>query len=129
LQKAGWRIFLDGGHNGDAAQALGQNFAPHTLTLVLGMMAHKDIRAFLDGIAPAVKQIYAVPIAGEPQAARPQDIKAQADALGVPCVIADNWRDALAQIALREAAGGTVLIAGSLYLAGQVLQVITNKAV
>lgn len=114
-------FLLDGGHNPDAANALAlylEDKADKPIEAVIGMMAAKDARRFLSIIAPQLASLTAVPIPGN-------------DCLA-PDVLADLAREAgVADVATAEDVpsalyqlgdGGTVLICGSLYLAGKVLE-------
>jgi dihydrofolate synthase / folylpolyglutamate synthase len=67
--------------------------------------------------------VYGVPIAGHESYA-PVAIKASAEAVGVPGLFADDVKDALKTIARTSDAARppVVLICGSLYLAGTVLE-------
>ncbi|MGD9664597.1 MAG: bifunctional folylpolyglutamate synthase/dihydrofolate synthase, partial [Novosphingobium sp.] len=121
-------IILDGGHNPDAAQVI----AAHISTLespvaaIVGMLANKDAKGFLDPIAPHVSALYAIPVAGHDHHA-PADLAAIAAAAGVAQVhTAEDFTAALRMIASTvnadQPVAKTVLIAGSLYLAGKVLE-------
>jgi len=115
-------VMLDGGHNPSAAEILrvwmeGQ---PSPVTLILGMMKRKDARAFLQSLAPQLAAVIAVPIEGNESYA-PEDLADVARALGIPKFrAARSLSHALDDVP--TAANGTLLIAGSLFLAGQVLK-------
>jgi dihydrofolate synthase/folylpolyglutamate synthase len=108
-------VWLDGGHNESAAQALAEAMAgrpkPH---LILGMLANKDACAFLRLLAPAVRSVSAVPVADHEHHA-PGALAGIARGLGLE---ASAYADVPAAL---ERLNGPVLIAGSLYLAGTVL--------
>ena len=113
-------LLLDGGHNGDAAGAI----AAHLSTLggpihaIIGMMAAKDARRFLQTLAPYLTGVTAVPIAGHDHL-DPAALARLADEAGIATTAtAHSVPEAVEAIR-----GGPepVLIAGSLYLAGQVL--------
>ncbi len=108
-------LWLDGGHNAEAAVAIADAFSGQKLTLIVGLMANKDAEAFLCGISPIVDSVIAVSIPGE-ASHDPFDLAARAASLGLPSEAAEDISSAL-----RRAPGGDVLICGSLYLAGQVL--------
>lgn len=113
-------FILDGGHNPDAAQAIGRALAGRSdLALVMGMMANRPIGEFLDPIAPMIAQIRTVPITGH-ECHSPEAICEAARAHG----IADAQPAQTVQEALASLTPGAkaVLIAGSLYLAGVVLE-------
>lgn len=116
----GAEFILDGGHNPDAAQAISRALAGRSgLALVMGMMANRPITEFLEPIAPMIAQIRTVPITGH-DCHSPEDIAAAAKALGIAdAAPARNVQEALASF---TPGAHTVLIAGSLYLAGVVLE-------
>lgn len=115
----GAEFILDGGHNPDAAQAIARALAGRSdMALVMGMMSNRPIREFLEPVAPLISRIRAVPIPGHDCHA-PEDICRTAQELGITdAAVSQDAPDALRS--LTEAK--TVLIAGSLYLAGEVLR-------
>jgi len=124
----GAEFILDGGHNPDAAQAIAKAFSGRPrLNLVMALMANRPIREVLAPIAPYVARMWAVPIPGH-ECHAPEDIARAARELGVdPVEPAADVKDALTHLSARLEAEGdqapqTVLIAGSLYLAGEVLR-------
>jgi dihydrofolate synthase/folylpolyglutamate synthase len=103
-------VWLDGGHNPDAGQAIARHFAGRQLHLIIGMLASKDPRALIGPLEDNLATIQAVAVAGqECHPAQAFGPSAQA-ASGVAQALAELPDDAL-----------PVLIAGSLYLAGEVL--------
>lgn len=114
-------LWLDGGHNPAAARALAGFLQDQEgrATLVLGLLANKDLDRFLDIIAEHVSTIVAVPVPDHDHHA-PEAIVEAARTRGLPASIAEDVPVALAHIA--AAPPPTVLIAGSLYLAGSVLE-------
>ena len=116
LLATGTRLWVDGGHNPHAAEALAQALAGRKLDLVVGMLEGKDAAEYLRLMAPVAASVKAVPIPGEAchdsahlaELARRVGLKAAA----FPDV----------QSALPACRAGEVLICGSLYLAGQVLK-------
>jgi dihydrofolate synthase / folylpolyglutamate synthase len=111
----GRRVWLDGGHNVDAGLAIARFFdgaAP--LHLITGMLANKDPAAIVAPLRGQLSSLSVVPAPGH-EAHRPEDIAPHAD---LPV-------QAFADVAAALGAlppGGDVLIAGSLYLAGEVLR-------
>lgn len=121
----GTKIWLDGGHNPLAGKALGfqlSKMASKHTTAIVGMMAAKDIRGFLEPLAPYLERLIAVPVPGEKNGADPETILAVAKALGLGGQIASSVEEALALVAKDPAPN--ILITGSLYLAGSVLKSI-----
>ncbi len=117
-------LWLDGGHNPAAGQALATVLGelPQVPTyLICGMLNTKDITGYLRPLAPHVAGLHAVSIPGEaatlPAAAT---AKAALD-VGMTATEAEDVAQALAQI-VGDAPYARVLICGSLYLAGNILR-------
>ena len=121
----GAEFILDGGHNPDATVAIARALDGRPqLDCVLALMANRPIREVLAPMAPLIGRVRAVPIKGH-DCHTPDDLCAAAHELGIADVApAQDVPDALSQIAALPALGEprTVLIAGSLYLAGKVLE-------
>jgi dihydrofolate synthase/folylpolyglutamate synthase len=114
-------VWLDGGHNPAAAQALCSVLAgfDRPVHLIVGMLANKDAHGFLAPLAPYLASIVAIPVPDHDCHAPPA-LAAIARALGVFSAEAQDLASAIAfTAALRDRA--PVLIGGSLYLAGEVL--------
>ena len=113
-------VWVDGAHNPSAAlfiaQALRQLSQGSSVTLVLGMLANKDAAGVLAALAPAVAHVIAVPTPGHAHHA-PETLALLAREAGRPASTAPDLPSALAQ-----ANTPVVLIAGSLYLAGEALR-------
>jgi len=112
----GTRLWLDGGHNPHAAEALAQALAGRKLDLVVGMLEGKDAAEYLRVMAPVAASVKAVPIKGE-ACHDPEHLAELARRVGLK---AQAFPDV--QSALRYCHSPEVLICGSLYLAGQVLE-------
>lgn len=128
LLPAGAELWLDGGHNPLAGRVLADRFRAHNLTerpfyLVLGLLTTKDAAGFLRPFAGRATALYAVPIAGHDSHA-PVALAGMADAVAVPGRTADSVADALKAIArgADRQRPPVVLVCGSLYLAGAVLE-------
>ncbi|KQN40471.1 bifunctional folylpolyglutamate synthase/dihydrofolate synthase [Sphingomonas sp. Leaf407] len=115
-------VWLDGAHNESAAIEVAAWWPRiargEPSALVLGMLANKDGRSVLGHLAQVVDHVVAVPVPGHACHA-PEALAAMARALGVRAEVADDPASALDRVALVGAE--SVLIAGSLYLAGTVL--------
>lgn len=118
----GATVWLDGGHNAAAAEALAaalRQVATGEVALVTGVLANKDAAGLLAPLAPLARRLVAVPVPGHDHHA-PAALAETARALG----IADAGTAADLPAALERLAParpGTVLILGSLYLAGEAL--------
>lgn len=121
----GAMFLLDGGHNPDAALAMAkflETRAAKPVHAVVGMLSAKDARTTLRTIAPHLASLTAIPIAGSDHHPL-EDLAAMAAEAGVVQVgTAPSLEEALARLAQEQGREGTVLITGSLYLAGQVLK-------
>lgn len=114
-------IYLDGGHNPAAAEAiaafLGARDRP--AHLILGMLANKDARGLLAPIAPYARSLHAVPVPHH-ECHDPADLAKTAATLGIESATAADPAEAIAAIGTLDPAP-LILILGSLYLAGEVL--------
>jgi dihydrofolate synthase/folylpolyglutamate synthase len=131
LLPAGWQLWLDGGHNPAAAQALAASLsgrdagpigASGPLHLIVGMLTTKDERGFLEPLAPLARSITTVPVPDEPASRDPVEAAGLAGELGWPASPARDLESALRAIVAAESVPARVLICGSLYLAGHVLR-------
>ncbi|MGB7419756.1 MAG: folylpolyglutamate synthase/dihydrofolate synthase family protein [Erythrobacter sp.] len=103
--------WLDGGHNPSAGEMVAAHFADRPLHLILGMLDNKDPRALLGPLGDRVRSLTIVPVPGHdshPPSAFGPDARA-----------AVNLKEALQSV---PSGDYPVLIAGSLYLAGEALR-------
>lgn len=105
------QVWLDGGHNPDAGLAIARHFEGQRLHLVIGMLANKDPQALVAPLAQNLASIRAVPVPGN-------DCHGP-ECFGANALPTDSVEQALAAL---PADGLPVLIAGSLYLSGNVLR-------
>jgi len=120
----GRALILDGGHNPDAGHALADalqesGLAEDGVDLVTGMLSNKDVGGFLKPLQPLIRSIRSLPVPGHEHHG-PEVFASIAGEFGVPHRAFDSIEHALQDIAAGESPR-TVLIAGTLYLAGQVL--------
>ncbi|TDL79347.1 bifunctional folylpolyglutamate synthase/dihydrofolate synthase [Palleronia sediminis] len=121
---AGIELWLDGGHNPAAGQALGASLdaMPRREThLICGMLNTKDVAGFLRPLAGRAESLTAVSIPGETNTLPAAATASAAQGVGLPARVAEDVEDALRHIAAR-APESRVLICGSLYLAGRLLR-------
>jgi len=118
------QCWLDGAHNPSAATPVARTMAAWRSegpsALVLGMLANKEAGPVLEKLGSMVDLIVTVPVPDHVCHA-PDSLAEQARALGLKAISAGDPSQALALIAERLDTPAHVLIAGSLYLAGQVL--------
>ncbi|HEV2599754.1 folylpolyglutamate synthase/dihydrofolate synthase family protein [Sphingopyxis sp.] len=116
------QAWLDGGHNPDAGVALAKALEDHApLHIVCGLLRNKDAMGFLRPFADRIASFQAVPIPGHEH----HDPKGLCDRVRTDLSIADVQPCDDVNTALRHIADhrprADVLICGSLYLAGVVL--------
>ena len=124
LLPAGWELWLDGGHNPGAAQALARHvegWRDRPLVLVYGMLKTKDNAGFLAPLAGRAQRVLTVAIPREAASLDAQAAAAAARSVGLAAEACDSVRDALCRAAGSGEPTARVLICGSLYLAGAVL--------
>jgi dihydrofolate synthase/folylpolyglutamate synthase len=107
----GREVWLDGGHNADAGQAIGRHFSGQSVHLVIGMLVNRYPEAIIGPLEGRLLSVTAVPIEGSDSHG--------AEAYGANATWADGVEQALRSL---PDDGAPVLIAGSLYLAGKVLK-------
>lgn len=119
-------VILDGAHNPCAAAALVSALkaakAGRSVRLVCGMCEDKDSAGFLREIAPVAGKVWTVPLA-TPRGRAPETLAALARGAGIrETAVAPSVESGLAAArADAAAAGRPVVVAGSLYLAGEIL--------
>ncbi|MEY2409722.1 MAG: dihydrofolate synthase / folylpolyglutamate synthase [Verrucomicrobiota bacterium] len=121
----GRTIVLDGAHNSEGARALraafDELFPKARPTLILGVLADKDWRPIVDALAPLAGRIVLTPVSSrrtlEPSAMRAACTTVSPSVNVVVCATLEE--------ALRNAAADPLLlIAGSLYLVGEAMQLL-----
>ena len=117
-------LWLDGGHNPAGGAAVAATLAAMTKRpthLICGMLNTKDVRGYMEPLAPQVTSLQAVSIPGERNTLPAEDTRDAALAAGINAATAPSVAAALATIAAADPQA-RVLICGSLYLAGSVLR-------
>jgi dihydrofolate synthase/folylpolyglutamate synthase len=120
----GSELWLDGAHNPNAAQPVARSLRTlakgRPVTLILGMLANKDADAVIRILSPSVGHVIAIPVPGHAHHA-PEELATLARSFGKTAGTAATPSEALGSIAAQTDQPQLVLIAGSLYLAGEVL--------
>ena len=122
-------LWLDGGHNEDGGRVLAAAMAdfeeqsPRPLVMICGTLATKDTAGFLRHFKGLAQELLAVPIAGEHAGRSADEVAGIAASVGIEAAASPGVEAALRFLAARRwPAPPRVLIAGSLYLAGAVLE-------
>jgi len=90
--------------------------------LCYGALQTKDAAAFLRHFVGLATEVVALPVRGEQVGRAPEDVAATARSLGLMAQAGSSAEDALQNLARREwKTPPRILIAGSLYLVGDVL--------
>ncbi|WP_022683234.1 bifunctional folylpolyglutamate synthase/dihydrofolate synthase [Sphingobium bisphenolivorans] len=118
--------WLDGGHNAGAGEAIAAFFTQERmegqkLQLIIGMLSNKDLDAYLVPFAGRIANIHALPVPGHDHHP-PERFQAIADLWGIPCTAHEDAPAAIAAIAAEPHPAPKLLIAGSLYLCGEILR-------
>ena len=117
-------LWLDGGHNPAAGEALGAYLStlPGRAThLVCGMMNTKDVAGYMSPLAAHAASLTALSIPGEVNTLPAEETARVARSCGMAVNTAENAEAAVAAIVAEEPEA-RILICGSLYLAGSVLR-------
>jgi dihydrofolate synthase/folylpolyglutamate synthase len=116
-----WELWLDGGHNAGAGEALAatlEAWRDRPLHVVVGMKQGKTAAGFLAPLVPRATTLTAIREAGQHLGMSVEDIVAASGGAARP---GPDLATALPRI-LAEAPPGRILVCGSLYLAGEVLK-------
>ena len=121
-------LWLDGGHNPHAGRAIARAMADmeerhaKPLIMIAGMQANKDARGFFEAFVGLTGKVFAV-AAGKDGVVSAEDVAEAARAAGLdtaPCASVEEAMRLACQYANEEPP--RLLIGGSLYLAGEVLE-------
>ena len=117
-------LLLDGAHNPEAcsvlAKSLAEEFGAGGWVGVLGMMKDKDLESMMHYLAPHLDKVVATRV-DSPRALAPREMARRIEAgwdLGV--IQCEDPAEAVREAGRLAGTGGRVLVAGSLYLVGEV---------
>jgi len=117
-------FWLDGGHNAACAETLAetlQRLPKRKTHLICGLMNTKDVAGYMAPIAEHAASLHAVSIPGEVNTLPAEDTAAAASKAGIRATTAKDVETATARIIAQDPTA-RILICGSLYLAGGILQ-------
>lgn len=117
-------LWLDGGHNAAAGQAIAgllEGLPNRSTHVICGMLNTKDVTGFLRPLSNVAQSLTAVSIPGETNTLSAETTAEAAQAVGMKATTAEGVGEALEQI-VSQNPSARVLICGSLYLAGAVLR-------
>lgn len=125
-QSQSTQIWLDGGHNEDAGKAIAQTLKElkkkGNIAVILCMMKHKDPKGFVETFISHCDELFVTQLPHEPSSLTTQQLSKLVDT--IPHTQTQSYKDALNKA--KSSAPAHILITGSLYLAGHVLQDLEN---
>jgi dihydrofolate synthase/folylpolyglutamate synthase len=128
IRIGGKDIWVDGCHNLHAARAIApfvEKNLPRPRLLVFGIMIDKDVGGVTSLLFPMFDEIIITsPYA--PRSAPTKDLLAIAEELGVPATVVEEPAKAIAKAIASDER--TILVAGSLYLAGAAIAELDKRA-
>ncbi len=131
IAPAGSELWLDGGHNPAAGEAIASLIAdmeeqsPKPFHMICGMLNTKDPTGYLEPFNGLVRRVYCVSIPGETATLDAEDLMDVAIDADLDAVAVEDVATALRLIAGEESTDlepPRILICGSLYLAGRILR-------
>jgi dihydrofolate synthase / folylpolyglutamate synthase len=115
-------VLLDGAHNPAGAAALAEalleEFVVDRRTVIVGALADKDLRGILAGLAPAVGRLI-VTANASPRSASPEQLRKEAEAVGLVAEAAPTVEAALDLARADAAEAEAIVVTGSLYTVGE----------
>ena len=117
-------IWLDGGHNKAAGYALSEALSrlqSRKLFLIVGMLNTKDVAGYMQPLLSQSKRLYGVSIPGEAATMTAKETVDVAIDIGFEASVSENVESAIKEI-IKQDQNARILICGSLYLAGNILQ-------
>ncbi|HZY03344.1 MAG TPA: folylpolyglutamate synthase/dihydrofolate synthase family protein [Anaeromyxobacteraceae bacterium] len=122
-------VLLDGAHNPDGAAALAASldllYPGRPVELVFGVLADKDHRGMLRALGPRVRRLHLV-APDSPRARPPSTYRGLASAMAPAADEHASCAEAIACARAAAAADGLVAVAGSLYLVGEALRLLSG---
>ena len=117
-------LWLDGGHNPAAGEALARHLAtlaPKPNYMLCGMLNTKDIAGYLTPFVPHVTELVGVSIPNEINTLSAEQTVDYSRGVGITAQTAQTVREAI-EIIVQKDPLARILLCGSLYLAGEVLR-------
>lgn len=128
--QGGGQVLLDAAHNVDGARALAaylRRWHPERPALVFGVMRDKDVEGILRALLPVVSSVVAT-AADTARAIPARELAARIDATG-PSVPVHAEPDPRTAVEQALSSGGTVCVAGSIFVVGAVRDGLKRRAI
>ena len=120
-----WELWLDGGHNpaaGDAIAATLEKLEGSPVHLITGMINTKAPSGFLAPLLKHSKSLTSIKIPNQVSSFSADEIEVVARKIGFKTKIASSVDEAIKEIVATEESCSRILVCGSLYLAGNILK-------
>jgi dihydrofolate synthase/folylpolyglutamate synthase len=120
-----WELWLDGGHNPAAGVAIAATLKTLTdgpIHLITGLINTKTPAEFLAPLRQYTKSLTAINIVGSDASFSAEEISIVAKEIGFQAKTASSVTKAIEEIVSAEKSPSKILICGSLYLAGNILE-------
>jgi dihydrofolate synthase/folylpolyglutamate synthase len=118
-------VIVDGAHNAPAAAAVAESlqelFPGQKVTFVVGVLSDKDLGGIADALGPLAAKVYACR-AKTPRTFQPEEV-GRAFGPYAPVDIVPEAKEAV-QRAVDDARGDVVVVTGSIYVAGEALELL-----
>ena len=123
-------VLLDGGHNDDGGRAVAKSLEGllknKRIIAVMGMMADKNVEAYLSCVAPLCETVVATTVSGNPRAMSAAELEGIAKKYCVKTSAFSKACNAVEFAKENIADYDCLLVCGSLYLAGEVRELLQN---
>jgi len=115
-----FELWLDSCHNAGGAEVIAASFSPDYM--IIGMLNTKDASEFIAKFRGKTREIWAIPIPDEENCHAPEKLVEIARKHGIPAFMSNNLENAITNIVIKEHKAVKILICGSIYLAGKILE-------
>ena len=112
---------LDGAHNIDGAKVIRKFFQKQSIpkwNLIIGMLSNRDIKKFVCEFKSYINIVYTIPMKNQESSSHPNKLAQELNEVGLEAHSSKSLKDALN----KTNKDTPLLITGSLYLAGEVLE-------
>lgn len=123
-------VIIDGAHNLHGADSLKKNIEillkDYKITLVVGMLQDKDVKAILKDLIPLADKVIATR-PDNPRAIKAVDLAEELKIFGKETYFYEDIKDAVKMAAEITGRDEAIIFAGSLYMIGEVRKILKNK--
>lgn len=119
-------IWIDGGHNPQAGHAISKQLAKlpvrQKTVMIVGMLTTKEPSGFFEAFTGLIDQVIAIPVSQSDAGFDPEELAEMAAATGIETIFEPDVETALQTASQIHGFEIRILICGSLYLVGEVLE-------